>query len=234
MNAALYRTLLSGIVTRGRVLALAGMAALPLLLAVALRSEAVGRTGAVYALVRTYGLGLLVPVVSLVLASAVFGDMVDDRSLVYLWLKPVPRWRMAVAGYLAALTVALPLAVLPSLAAPVIAGVGSRLAVPAAAAAALACAGYAAVFLGLGFRVRRALVWGLAYVLIWEGAVARVARGAARASVQVQALSVLAELSERAPPANAVAVGTALVVMPAVSVAALAITARWLSTADVP
>src|SRR5256885_358979 len=57
---------------------------------------------------------------------------------------------------------------------------------------ALAPVGYVAIFLGLGLLVRRARAWGLAYILIWEGAVSRVARGAARLSIQVYARSVFA------------------------------------------
>ena len=38
-----------------------------------------------------FGLSLLVPVTTLVFASAALGDPADDGTLVYLWLRPVPR-----------------------------------------------------------------------------------------------------------------------------------------------
>lgn len=37
-----------------------------------------------------YGLNLVVPVTALVFASAAFGDPTDDRTMVYLWLTPLP------------------------------------------------------------------------------------------------------------------------------------------------
>ena len=59
---------------------------------------------------------------------------------------------------------------------------------------------YSAVFCGLGLRVRRALAWGLAYLLIWEQAVARVSHGAARASIFVNTRSLAAYVAHHSPP----------------------------------
>ena len=80
----------------------------------------------------------------------------------------------------------------------------------AATASTLATVAYSAVFCGLGLRVRRALAWGLAYLLIWEEAVARVSHGAARASLFVSAGSIAARIARHSPPRNAVAWTTGL------------------------
>ena len=37
-----------------------------------------------------FGLALVLPVATLVFASASFGDLVDDQTLVYLWLRDLP------------------------------------------------------------------------------------------------------------------------------------------------
>ena len=44
--------------------------------------------------VASYGLGILVPLATLWLGTSALGDLVEDRLLVYLWLKPVPRWQL--------------------------------------------------------------------------------------------------------------------------------------------
>jgi ABC-2 type transport system permease protein len=230
-----YRLLFHTVVTRGRLLGLGALAAVPVLLGAALHNgRGPDASTSVYRdLIGLACVGLLAPVVSLVLASAAFGDPVDDRTLVYLWLKPVARFRLALAGLGAALTVALPLVVVPTALGAALAGADLRLVAGAAAAAALAVVAYSAVFLGLGFKVRRALIWGLAYVLIWEGAVAHNARGAARLSIQVQARSLLASIARHDAPRNGVAATTAIAVPLLVTLAAVAITTRWLSKADV-
>jgi ABC-2 type transport system permease protein len=234
----LYRLLLRTLVTRARVVALVAIGLVGVLIGLALRaaddvSEADRTTAIARDLLGGYGLNLVVPVAALVFASAAFGDPTDDRTMVYLWLTPLARWRLVAAGWAAALTVAGPVAVIPVVLAAAVAGADGRLVAAAAAGAALATTGYTALFLGLGLLVRRALAWGLAYVLIWELAVARISKGAARLSVSVYARSVLSEVGEVAKPRNAAAVSTSLLILTLVVLGAFALTTRALARANV-
>lgn len=231
----MYRVLLRSTLSKARVIGLSFMAVIPVLLGLGLHVNHGADPGhAAYSdLIESYCLGILTPVVTLVLASATLGDPAEDRTLVYLWLKPVARWKIIAAAILACLTAALPLTVLPSAIAAALAGAVPRLALGAAVATVAAMAAYSALFLGLGLRVRRALVWGLAYLLIWEGAVAHTARGAARISVQVQARTLLAAVTSHEPPRNAVSTPTAIVAPLVVVLLALALATRWLTRADV-
>jgi ABC-2 type transport system permease protein len=230
-----YRLLISTLLTKGRLIFLGLLGVLPILLAFALRAGSGGNRfdRAYEAIVVGYGLGLLVPVVSLVFASAALGDPAEDRTLVYLWLRPVARWKLALAGLAAALTVSLPLAVIPLAVAVSVTGAGGALVRGAVAASVLAVVAYCSLFLGLGLRVRRALVWGLAYVLVWEGAVARTAKGAARLSINVHARTVLAHLANHQLPRNASSWATAVIVPLVFAALAWLLTVRWLSRGDV-
>lgn len=234
----LYRLLLRTFVTRARLVALVaigiGGVLIGLIIRLATDVSADDRSVAISRdLIGGFGLNLVVPVTALVFASAAFGDPTDDRTMVYLWLTPLARWRMVAAGWAASLSVAVPVAVVPVALAAAVAGAGGQLVAAAAVGAALATAGYSALFLGLGLLVRRALAWGLAYVLIWELAVARISKGAARLSVSVYARSVLSELGEVAKPRNAAALSTSLIVLTLLVVAATALTSRLLARADV-
>jgi ABC-2 type transport system permease protein len=222
------------IATRVRLagLGLLGAAAIALGIAVRLAQPA-NRPNAAWTLVDGYGLSLLIPVVALVLASASLGDLAEDGTLVYLWLRPLPRWQLAWAAFAATVTVVVPLAVLPLVIGAAISGQGARLVGAAAAGGLLATVAYSAVFCGLGLRVRRALAWGLAFLLIWEQAVARVSHGAARASLYINARSVAAHLAGHAPPRNAVAWTTGLIFPLVVTALALAATARSLDRGEV-
>lgn len=232
-----YRLLLRSLVSKPRIAALAAIGIVGVLIAFAIRvadiTDADRRLVITRDLLGGYGLNLVVPVTALVFASAAFGDPTDDRTMVYLWLTPIPRWRLVAAGWAAALTVAGPVAVLPVVLAAALAGGEGRLVAAAAVGAALATVGYTALFLGLGLLVRRALAWGLAYVLIWELAVARVSKGAARLSVSVYSRSVLSEVGDVVKPGNAAAVSTSLIVLALVVLAAAALTTRALARADV-
>ena len=232
-----YRLLLRTLVSRPRVIALAAIGLVGILIAVAIRAADLTESDRAVAITRDllggYGLNLVVPVTALVFASAAFGDPTEDRTMVYLWLTPIPRWRLVAAGWAAALTVAAPVGILPVVLAAALAGADGQLVAAAAAGAGLATLGYTAVFLCLGLLVRRALAWGLAYVLIWELAVARISKGAARLSVSVYSRSVLSALGEVFAPRNAAAVSTSLIVLALVVLAANALTTRVLTRADV-
>jgi ABC-2 type transport system permease protein len=236
MNLA-YRLLARTLVTRARLVALCAIGGAGLLFGLIVRfadqpaSERLRVTNSL--LIGTYGLNLVIPVTALVFASAALGDPVEDRTLVYLWLTPTRRWRLVAAAWLASLTVAVPVGCGAVVLATAVAGGDARLVGAAAAGAALATIGYSSLFLLLGMLVRRALAWGLAYVLVWELAVARIAKGAARLSVSVYSRSVLADLGDVEAPRNAAATSTSLLVLAIVVLLAILGTTRLLSRLDV-
>ncbi len=205
--------LLTSIMTRaaqGRLrLALSVAAALALGgigLVLRLRAEdAVGVPDELVAtLVATLVLTLYAPLISLVQAAAVVGDLRDDGTLVYLWLRPVPRWRLSVAAGLAVFVRSAPLAVLAALALAVGAGGSTDLVVASGYAALLGCVGYAGLFSFLGLAVRRALVWGLVYVLVWEGVVGTFGALPARLAVSSYTTSLLSQLGGTPEPVQGV------------------------------
>ena len=231
----LYRTMLKLLTTRGRVLAMGALGFITILLAIVVRSSnGIDRPDAAFMLINAYGLSVLIPVVSLVFASAALGDPAEDGTLVYLWLRPTPRWRLALTAALAALTISVPIAVLPVVLAAAISGVGTRLVLGTVAGALLSATGYTAVFCGLGLRVRRALGWGLAYLVIWEGAVARIAKAAARLSISVTSATVTARIAKHDPlPRNAMSLPIAIGFPIVVVVIAMVLTSRSLDRGEI-
>ncbi|HUR76348.1 MAG TPA: hypothetical protein VMZ22_00235 [Acidimicrobiales bacterium] len=220
--------------TRGRLIALIGMGALGVFFGLAIGlGDSTSQTTDTLEMTQGYGLQLVAPVVALVLGSAALGDFVDDRTLVYLWLRPVPRWQISAGAALASVGTALPLVVIPLTLAAYLGSADVTVAAGAAAASVVATLGYAGVFLALGFKVRRALVWGLAYILIWEGFLARSVSFCAKLSVSVYARSLLQHIADGELPSHG-STATAAVIWPVVvAVLAVVATARWLQTTEV-
>ena len=108
---ALYRLVLRHQITRGRLALFAVIGALSVTLGWVIGRSSTDRTQDATDFVSLFGLGLIVPVVALVLGSAALGNWVEDETLVYVWLRPVKRWVVAVAATLAVATVALPVIV---------------------------------------------------------------------------------------------------------------------------
>lgn len=232
----LYRLLLNQQLTRGRLILAAIMSALTILVAV-LISSSVADADRIEATVRflsNFGLGLMVPILSLVLASSALGQLVEDETLVYLWIRPTPRWMLAAGAWLAASTVAAPLSVIPLTAAALIgSGADSGTTIAIALSMTLAVVAYTGIFTLIGLILKRSLIWGLVYIFIWEFFVARVGEGAARLSINTYPASVLARMTEFDLESADRAMTSGLVVPIVVALVAVAITGWRLDNANV-
>ncbi len=173
------------------------------------------------------GLGLVVPVIALVFGSSSLGDLQDDETMVYVWLRPVPRWTVVLGAVAAVLVVVVPAAVVPFTIAALAITRDSGTITGVVLSTALAAAAYGAVFTVVGLRVRRSLIWGLVYVFIWEFFVATAASGAARISINAYPASVLTELAE-VPDTGAVQGLTSGLIVPVVVVAAAIAIGSWM------
>ncbi|MEO0494062.1 MAG: hypothetical protein AAF081_11660 [Actinomycetota bacterium] len=166
-----HRMLLRQLVTRGRVIALLVLGGVLILAAVgvAASDEIDDQVEATIFVIDGLGLVLVVPVVALVFASASLGDGREDGTLVYLWLRPMDRLPVVIGAFLASITVSLPLTVVPMAIAAAVGGAGSDGIIATVVASGVGVLGYSALFVLLGLMVKNAIIWGLAFVLLWEG-----------------------------------------------------------------
>jgi ABC-2 type transport system permease protein len=226
-----YRVLVRTLLSRGRILWVLA-AAMLLVAAGAVIGIDGGSAGAARGLVEGGGITILVPLVAVVFATAALGDHVDDGTLVYLWMRPVGRSSLALAAIAAALTAIVPLVVLPLVAVAVLAGGTGGLVLGALAAPVLASAAYGGLFVGLGLAVRRALLWGVLYVVIWEGVLAGVSARFAQLSVRAYAGSVLAGISDGPVPRGGAEPAVAALVLLALAAVGAVLTVVALRRAE--
>ncbi len=235
MIPTLYRLMLRTQVTRARVLAMVGLGVVSLIVGFAVgQADALNPLRAATGFVNTFGLSLLVPVATLVFASAALGDLTEDGTLVYLWLRPVGRWQVITAATLASLTITWPLVVIPLALASLLAGGGSELALGAIASATAIMLAYAALFVALGLRVRRAFIWGLVYIFVWEGFVARANTSAARLAIRSYGSSILSDSTGISLRLADFTVASSWAVPIVVGLVAIAYASWRLSTQDIP
>ena len=188
----MYRIILRMQATPGRLafLGLLGLVGVIVGLAIGV-GDVFDRLDAGTNLINAFGLSLYAPVATLVFASAALSDPVDDGTLVYLWLRPVPRWRIGLAALLATWTVTFPMVLGPLVLAAALSGGGPALVRGTLLSAGIAVIAYGALFVLLGLWVRRALLWGLAYILLWEGFVAIAGENAQRLAIRSYTRSLL-------------------------------------------
>ena len=234
MIGTIYRVTLKMQATRPRLIALGLLGVVGVLIGLAIGvGDVRDPLNAGTNMINAFGLSLYAPVVTLVFASASLGDPTEDGTLVYFWLRPVPRSQIVAATYLATLTVALPLVLVTLGLAAVLTGAGGGLVWGTLASATLAVIAYGGIFTWLGLRVRRALVWGLAYILLWEGFVASAGRSAARLAVRAYTRSVLHDATGVDLKLATVSSAYAVIVPVVIAAVATAATVRRLRRTEV-
>ncbi len=121
----------------------------------------------------------IVPILGVFYGTSLIADEVEDRTITYLFTRPIPRGAVLVGKYVAYLACTV-LLILPSvmvvffLMVPVGGGSIARMFPSLLADLGMLAAGlaaYGAVFAWVGARVKRPLVAGLVFVLGWEPAV---------------------------------------------------------------
>ncbi len=154
----------------------------------------------------------ILPLVTMALATASFGNEVEDKTLSYIMLKPVSRWKIALPKMVAPIIIAGPLVVVSGVAAAYI-GVDQIRALPAEAdyvadtsilttplavgvALLVGVVAYSAVFTWAGLITTRALSFAIVYVFLWEGAISSLMSGVRYLSVRGYTLAVMHGLDE--------------------------------------
>ena len=214
---ALHHLVLRTQVSVPRLLGIAALSGLAILIGVFARYADDPGQAAVDG-IASYGLAILVPLAALWLGTSALGDLVEDRLLVYLWLKPVPRWQLPAAAVLATVAIVVPLTALPVTVSAYAAG-APGLAWPAFLSASLGALAYSGIFVLAGLWFRRAVWWGLAFIVIWENLVAHTVPGAARFTVAGWTGAILGLAAEAGDHVDAGSPAVALVLLPAIAVA---------------
>lgn len=133
----------------------------------------------------------LVPLASLLYAAGIIQDEVEDQTLTYLLLRPMPRWALYLVklvatllttGLLAAVFTVVTFVTIALVSGEPAAGLAGR-AVKAAALLALAQVGYCGLFGLLGLFTRRSLLLGVFYIALFEGLLASLDTVARRLTV---------------------------------------------------
>jgi len=179
----------------------------------------------------------ILPLVMLLFATSAFGNELSDRTLGYLLLKPLPRWRIGVPKVLASLVVGgVPVAVSGALAVAIIENGNVRGAAATGLGLLAGAVAYAAIFTWAGLATRHALIFGLIYVFVWEAVLAAYLDGIRFLSVRQFTLALIGGLDgerlgtlDLALGAGAGAIGAAVVIG-----AFAALTVRKLTRIDVP
>ena len=194
---ALVVVTLRALLGRRRTLLMVLLAALPVIVALLIRIGG-GRPDAPEIL-DTLVIRTVLPLVALVVGTAALGSEIEDGTVVFVLVKPMARWRIALAKVLVAAGLTAVLVVPPILVTGVLlGGTGSAsigIAIGFALAAIVGGCAYAVAFTTLGILTSRALIIGLAYTLLWEGVLSGLLEGTRFLSIRQATLGIAAALT---------------------------------------
>ena len=182
--------------------------------------------------------GGIMPIVTMALSTAAFGNELEDRTLGYLVLKPIPRWRIALPKLLASIVIGGPLLIVSGVVATVLGLDAGSLAVAAVGAALFAgVVTYAAIFTWAGLFSTRAIAFALIYVFLWEGLISSFIHGVDYLSVRGYTLAIMHGIDESGLEVlspRVIGLPTAAVGAAAVTLVFFWLTVRRLRRMDVP
>jgi ABC-2 type transport system permease protein len=191
----LYRRLM----TRGRVLGLTALAAVPALVypLVVSGSDGAGLEEAYVSIVTSAGYTFAIA--ALIMAGATLREERDNGTLPYIYMRPYSRLNLALAsigaGAAAAMTLGVAAWLLTVLTALIV-GAGISITGPAIILFLSAGLGYAAIFVPLGYLFSRSMLIGLGYVLVLETILAFVIPGLAQLSIWRISMSIYGSFQE--------------------------------------
>jgi ABC-2 type transport system permease protein len=184
---AIAEATIRGVLGRRRTLLLALFALVPVLVALLARDRGVSATDTTAAVLDLLVVRAVLPITALVVGTAVLGSELEDGTAVFVLTSPVSRWRIVVAKLLVAAVGTALLAGGSALVAGLIVATdvpSLALVGPSVLGIIVGAGVYAALFVAFSLVTSRALVVGLIYTLVWEGALGSLFSGTRFLSVR--------------------------------------------------
>ena len=237
---AIFRLSLHQLAGRWRLLLTGLLAALPVLLTGVIGAVADNDdpTGFVEFMIDGMLIAAILPIVIMALATSAFGNELEDKTLSYLVLKPIPRWRIVLPKLMAVVLIGGSLLVVSGGVATLIGPAGgTRAAVSVGTGLLAGSIAYTAIFTWAGLVTTRALGYALVYVFLWEGLLSTFLGGVRYLSVRGYTLAMMYGIDEDALEAlgsKAIQLPAAVGGMVAVTVVFFWLTVRRLRRMDVP
>lgn len=135
----------------------------------------------------------VLPLACLILGTSALGSEIEDGTAVYILARPIPRYEIIVAKFAASALIVAAFLIPASAVATLIALSGasdSGLTAAIVVATGVGVVAYSAVFILLSILFSRSLIFGLAYVFIWEGIVTQLFGGTRVVSIRQYCLGI--------------------------------------------
>ncbi|MCH7484731.1 MAG: ABC transporter permease [Chloroflexi bacterium] len=194
MNATVFTLTLRQFAGQRRSLLMFGLALVPVALAIIYRlGEHLNQHEETASFLADVVVTAILPLACLILGTSALGSEIEDGTVVYILAKPVPRRHIIAAKFAASALISAAFVVPATAVSGLIGlqGVSEEGIVTGFVIATLVGVfAYTAVFILLSVATSRALLFGLAYVFIWEGLITELFSGTRYLSIRQYCLGI--------------------------------------------
>lgn len=229
MNATIIRLTLRSLLGRARVWLLLPLPLILVGLAVVGHLRHPDGADWLPAIGQALGFGVVVPLMSLIIGTAVVGSEIDDGTIVHLLTKPLPRRvivfsKLFVAALVTAVVTGVTMYIVGAIA------IDSQVGVGLAAGSVVAAIAYSALFVALSIVSRRPVLLGLVYILLWEGLLAHLLPKGGSVSIEAYAIEIARRIGDTTVIDGKVGLVTAIVMSAVFLVAGATLAVERLKT----
>ncbi|HEY3504057.1 MAG TPA: ABC transporter permease [Actinocatenispora sp.] len=193
-NPTIASITLRGLLGRKRSLLLIPLPLILIGLSALVSAQHVRPANAVSVVLVGLGIAVVLPLTALIIGTSVIGSEVDDGTIVHILTKPLPRREILLTKYLVAAIVSAVVVAVPMLVSGAIID-SLSLGIGLAVGSAIGAFVYSALFVMASLLIRRAVLVGLAYILLWEGLLGNLLDGTKVLSVQKYVTEFAAAIS---------------------------------------
>jgi ABC-2 type transport system permease protein len=238
MIRAIAEATASAVLGRRRTILLVLLGCVPVLVALLARDRGVSAVETTAQTIDLLVVRAVLPITALVLGTAVLGGELEDGTAVFLLTSPIARWRIVAAKLLVAAGGTAMIAGGSTIVSGLIVASDRpslELVGPALLGVLLGSAVYAAVFMAISLITSRALIVGLIYTLVWEGALASLFAGTRFLSVRQYVIAIADGIGQPLgrPFGETLPLGSAVVLAAVVLVVAVALAAQRLRSWEI-
>lgn len=238
MIRAIAEATASAVLGRRRTILLVLLACVPVVVALLARDRGVSAVDTTAQTIDLLVVRAVLPITALVLGTAVLGGELEDGTAVFVLTSPVARWRIVAAKLLVAAGGTAMIAGGSTLVSGLIVASDRpsvELVGPALLGVLVGGAVYAAVFMAISLITSRALIVGLIYTLVWEGALASLFAGTRFLSIRQYVIGIADGIGAPIgrPFGETLPLATALVLAAVVLLAAVALATERLRSWEV-
>jgi ABC-2 type transport system permease protein len=168
-------------------------------------------------------LPILFPLMTLFLAAMVIREEIQNNTITYLWVKPISRASIVLTKFVSAFIVSFSLIAVSIFITTFIAIPDLSLALNLVLATGIGMLAYGALFLAASLVFSRAILIGMAYIIVWEGSFSRISTLTSDLSIRHYASNFAANIVDLSRMNSTISLESSLIVLLTITVGLLVV-----------